>query len=118
MRLDAQASMHERVRAVLLEALPAGSSSIDAVAQRLALSKRTLQRHLADESVGFQEVLSDVRQELARHYLRRTDISAGEISWLLGFQESNSFIRAFRSWTGTTPAAFRQGHAGSDPQLH
>ena len=116
--LDAQASMHERVRAVLLETLPAGRSSIDAVAQRLALSKRTLQRHLADESVGFQDVLSDVRQELARHYLRRTDISAGEISWLLGFQESNSFIRAFRSWTGTTPAAFRQGHAGSDPQLH
>lgn len=116
--LDAQASMRERVRAVLLETLPAGISSIDAVAQRLAVSKRSLQRQLADESVGFQEVLSDVRQELARHYLSRTDISAGEISWLLGFQESNSFIRAFRSWTGTTPAAYRQGRAGVDAQWH
>ncbi|WP_233253710.1 AraC family transcriptional regulator [Limnohabitans sp. 2KL-1] len=110
--LDAQACMRERVRSVLLEMLPAGSSTIDAVAQRLALSKRSLQRHLADESVGFQDVLSGVRQELARHYLSRTDISAGEISWLLGFQESNSFIRAFRSWTGTTPAAYRQQRAG------
>lgn len=110
--LDAQASMRERVRAVLLETLPAGVSSIDAVAQRLAISKRSLQRQLADESVGFQELLSEVRHELARHYLSRTDISAGEISWLLGFQESNSFIRAFRSWTGTTPAAYRQQRAG------
>ena len=116
--LDAQASLRERVRAVLLETLPAGISSIDAVAQRLAVSKRSLQRQLADESVGFQEVLSDVRQELARHYLSRTDISAGEISWLLGFQESNSFIRAFRSWTGTTPAAYRQGRAGMHGQWH
>ena len=116
--LDAQAKMRERVRAVLLEMLPAGISSIDAVAQRLAVSKRSLQRQLADESVGFQEVLSDVRQALAQHYLSRTDISAGEISWLLGFQESNSFIRAFRSWTGTTPAAYRQGRVGMDAQWH
>jgi AraC-like DNA-binding protein len=111
--LDAQASMRDRVRAVLLETLPAGSSSMDAVARRLALSKRSLQRQLADESVSFQEVLSEVRHELARHYLSRTDISAGEISWLLGFQESNSFIRAFRSWTGTTPAAYRQSRLGA-----
>jgi AraC-like DNA-binding protein len=110
--LDAQAGMRERVRAVLLEMLPAGHCSIEAVAQRLAVSKRSLQRQLADESVGFQEVLSGVRQELALHYLSRTDISAGEISWLLGFQESNSFIRAFRSWTGTTPAAYRQQRVG------
>lgn len=108
--LDAQASMRERVRAVLLETLPAGSSTIDAVARRLALSKRSLQRQLAGESVGFQDVLNEVRQELARHYLSRTHVSVGEISWLLGFQESNSFIRAFRNWSGTTPAAYRQGH--------
>ena len=116
--LDEQASIRERVRAVLLETLPAGSSSMEAVAQRLAVSKRSLQRHLADESVGFQEVLNEVRQELALHYLSQTAITPGEISWLLGFQESNSFIRAFRSWTGTTPAAYRQGHAGLETHWH
>ena len=114
--LDAQAGLRERVRAVLLETLPAGISSIDTVAQRLAMSKRSLQRQLAEESVGFQEVLSEVRHELARHYLSRTDISAGEISWLLGFQESNSFIRAFKSWTGITPAAYRKSCVST--QLH
>ncbi len=116
--LDEQASTTERVRGVLLETLPAGISSVDAVAQRLAMSKRSLQRHLGDESVNFQDVLSQVRQELAQHYLINSSISPGEISWLLGFQESNSFIRAFRIWTGKTPYAYRMGHASSAPQLH
>ena len=116
--LDEQASTTERVRGVLLELLPAGMSSVDAVAGRLAMSKRSLQRHLSDEAVNFQDVLNQVRQELAQHYLINSSISPGEISWLLGFQESNSFIRAFRSWTGKTPCAYRMGHASSAPQLH
>lgn len=107
--LDEQASTVDRVRGVLLELLPAGMSSIDAVAQRLAMSKRSLQRHLSDEAVSFQDVLNKVRQELAQHYLVNSRISPGEISWLLGFQESNSFIRAFRGWTGKTPGAYRLG---------
>lgn len=116
--LDEQALMQERVRSVLLEMLPAGSSDIDGVARRLGLSKRSLQRHLAEEALSFQEVLNQVRQDLAQHYLSNTQISTGEISWLLGFQEGNSFIRAFRSWTGTTPAAFRQGHEARTPEWH
>lgn len=109
--LDEQACTTERVRAVLLEMLPAGLSSIDEVAQRLALSRRSLQRHLGDDGVSFKEVLGSVRQALAQHYLTNSTISPGEISWLLGFQESNSFIRAFRGWTGQTPGAYRTGHA-------
>ncbi len=116
--LDDQARMSERVRAVLLEMLPAGLSSVDEVAQRLALSRRSLQRHLGDEGVSFKEVLGNVRQALAQHYLANSTISPGEISWLLGFQESNSFARAFRGWTGKTPGAYRTGHAQSVPQCH
>jgi AraC-like DNA-binding protein len=91
---------------------------MDAVAQRLAMSKRSLQRYLGDESVSFQDVLSQVRQGLAQHYLINSTISPGEMSWLLGFQESNSFIRAFRSWTGTTPGAYRVGYERGAPNLH
>jgi AraC-like DNA-binding protein len=116
--LDEQASTADRVRAVLLEMLPAGINSIEAVAQRLAMSKRSLQRHLGDERLSFQAVLNNVRQELAQHYLINSTISPGEISWLLGFQESNSFIRAFRSWTGKTPGAYRMGYEGGTSHLH
>lgn len=116
--LDATASTTDRVRSVLLEMLPAGMSSVDAVAQRLALSKRTLQRHLGEEGMRFQDVLNQVRQGLAQHYLVNSTISPGEISWLLGFQEGTSFTRAFRSWTGETPGAYRLGREGGTAQLH
>ena len=87
------ASMGQRVKSALLEMLPGGQSTIEATASRLAMSKRTLQRHLHDESVGYQEVLNETRQELAQHYLANSAISPAEISYLLGFQDGNSFIR-------------------------
>ena len=106
--LDAGASTIERVRAVLLEALPAGDCSIENVASLLAMSKRTLQRKLTSEADSFQSVLQSVRAELADHYLERSAISLGEISFLLGFQEANSFIRAYTGWKGMPPGQFRE----------
>lgn len=105
--LDESASTRERVRGVLLEMLPAGESSIEAVASRLAMSKRTLQRHLQDEGESFQRVLQQTREELARHYLVNSRLSQGEISFLLGFQDTNSFIRAYHQWTGVPPGQYR-----------
>ncbi|MCG7965684.1 MAG: AraC family transcriptional regulator [Candidatus Thiodiazotropha taylori] len=106
--LDASASFTERVRSVLLEALPSGDSSIESVAQRLAMSKRTLQRKLTDEAETYQSVLQNVRSELADHYLKKSHLSLGEISFMLGFQETNSFIRAYSSWKGVSPGLFRE----------
>lgn len=105
--LDAQARMSDRVRAVLLEGLPAGEYSIELVAKHLAVSKRTLQRQLNDESTSFMDILNTTRQQLAQHYLKSPSISQGEIAYLLGFQEVNSFIRAFKEWTGNTPGTYR-----------
>jgi len=48
-----------------------------------------------------------VRASLARHYLERTSLSMQEIAFLLGFAQPTSFFRAFRDWTGFTPAAIR-----------
>lgn len=105
--LDADATITDRVRATLLEALPAGESSMDHVARKLAISKRTLQRRLREDGTTFQEVLADVREALARHYLERTTLSGAEISYLLGFEDPNSFSRAFHAWTGKTPEQLR-----------
>ena len=105
--LDDTAGIAERVRAALLEGLPSGRVSIDAVATALAMSKRTLQRRLRAESATFNGVLKGTREELARHYLTRTRVTSAEISFLLGFEEPNSFFRAFQSWTGKTPEQVR-----------
>ncbi|MBC3930719.1 helix-turn-helix domain-containing protein [Undibacterium curvum] len=105
--LDKTASMVERVRSALLEAMPAGEVSIQSVSRKLAVSIRTLQRRLQDEGTSFQHTLDNLRQSLAQHYLRNTEMSSAEISFLLGFEDSNSFARAFHSWTGKTPQTVR-----------
>jgi AraC-like DNA-binding protein len=105
--LQAEATMAERVRAALHETLPAGDSSITAVTKQLATSPRTLQRQLHEEGTTYQTVLASTREDLARYYLRRGSLRTGEIAYLLGYDDTNSFYRAFRSWTGTTPETLR-----------
>ncbi|WP_315832218.1 AraC family transcriptional regulator [Bradyrhizobium prioriisuperbiae] len=107
--LDRTASMVERVRSALLEALPAGDVSMQSVGKRLGVGTRTLQRRLQQEGSSFQLTLDAVRSSLAEHYLRKTMMSSAEIALLLGFEDANSFVRAFRGWTGTTPQAVRRG---------
>lgn len=105
--LQRGASAADRVRSVLVAMLPGGEVGIDAVAERLAVSRRTLQRQLEQESQSFQALLATVRKEMANQYLQRSQLSLGEISFLLGFVEQNSFIRAYRGWTGMTPGQYR-----------
>jgi AraC-like DNA-binding protein len=106
--LETSVTTSRRVRAALLEGLPSGLLTIDDVARRLAVSARTLQRHLEAENTSFQQILRETREALARHYLEKTELPAAEISFLLGFDEPNSFYRAFRTWTGNTPDRVRQ----------
>ncbi len=105
--LDANATTTERIRAILLESLPIGLSSIDHVADKLSISKRTLQRKLSTEAESYQHILQSVRHELAEHYLKKSHMTLGEISFLLGFNEVNSFIRAYSAWKGISPGHYR-----------
>ena len=106
--LDGTASLARRVRAVLLETLPSGVMGMETVARRLLLSRRTLQRQLETEGTSYLRLLRETREALARHYLQQTRLPAAEISFLLGFDEPNSFYRAFRDWTGQTPDCVRR----------
>ncbi|ASU38897.1 AraC family transcriptional regulator [Herbaspirillum sp. meg3] len=115
--LDRTASMTERVRSTLLEALPAGEVSMLTISRKLAVSARTLQRRLQDEGTSFQQILDILRESLAHHYLRNTEMSSAEISFLLGFEDSNSFARAFQSWTGKTPQTVRSEISSCDNGL-
>lgn len=105
--LSSEASMAERVRAALLESIPSGQSGADNVARKLAVSKRTLQRRLEQENASFKAILSDVREQLARHYVSHSHLPYSQISFLLGYRDPNSFFRAFNAWTGMTPDTAR-----------
>jgi len=106
--LDTAATMSDRVRAALMEGLPAGRYSVEDIGKSLALSTRTLQRQLREEATTFTDLLNATRRQLAQHYLSTSSVSHGEIAFLLGFQEVNSFLRAFKDWTGITPGTYRQ----------
>ena len=105
--IDHTATHTDRVTAALLELLPGGDATMDAVAHQLTISKRTLHRRLQDEGTTFQTVLNTTRESLARHYLTNATLSAGEIAFLLGYEEPSSFYRAFHNWTGQTPERVR-----------
>lgn len=106
-KLGASSSLSTRVRDHLLECLPAGEASAAAVAKRLGVSRRTLQRQLAQEGAAFNDVVREVREQLAMHYLTRTTVSYPEIALLVGYDEPSSFFRAFKRWTGSTPEVVR-----------
>lgn len=113
--LDGTATLAERIRGILLELLPSGESSVEAVCNKLAMSKRTLQRRLKEKGKTYQALLDTTRRELATHYIR-AEMTSTEISFLLGYESPNSFFRAFRSWTGQTPEGARSAMS-NEPEL-
>lgn len=101
-------SVIERVRSVLAERIRGRRPSLEDVGRELAMSGRAIQRVLRDNNTTFRRVLDDVRNEQARGYLSSTSFSDAEVAFLLGYEEANSFARAFRSWNGVSPGQFRR----------
>ena len=98
----------ERVRVAIQQKLTGRRPNIEDIADALHISSRTLQRHLQDEGSSFQRVLEEARHKLARHYLNNSVLELNEAAYLLGFEDSNSFVRAFRTWEGVPPARWRE----------
>lgn len=96
-----------RVKRAILEELPSGTPSEEEIAKRVFVSSRTLQRRLADEGTNFRTLVLEVRRDLAMNYIADKDMPLAEISYMLGFADLSSFYRAFKLWTGASPASFR-----------
>ena len=109
--LSGAIGMADRVRRAIRDTLPSGRISAEAVASRLRVSTRSLQRKLKDEGASFQTILDETRADLALIYLRDHKLSTEETSFLLAYRDPNSFYRAFGDWTGMTPAEARAAPA-------
>jgi AraC-like DNA-binding protein len=92
----------DQVRRALRAALSSEAAQLEAIAKRLGMTGRSLQRRLKDEGTSFQATRDEMRRELADAYLGQ-GMSFAEISFLLGFSEPSAFFRAFKRWTGLTP---------------
>ena len=98
----------ERVRGAIRQKLTGRRPSIEDIADALQMSPRTLQRRLQDVGSSFQRVLEEARHQLARHYLNNPVLELKEAAYLLGYEDANSFVRAFRTWEGIPPARWRE----------
>lgn len=109
--------LHTRISNYLLTNSYLYSMSLEAVAANFNISPRTLQRKLKEEGVSFLQIVEEVRHRLAVHYLQSGNSSIKEVSYTLGYNEPTAFIRAFKRWTGTTPAQYKVDYEKSKQML-
>ncbi|BFM17118.1 AraC family transcriptional regulator [Maricurvus nonylphenolicus] len=79
------------------------------IAEDMGISTQTIRRKLTKEGTSFNNIKSQVRRDIAMHALGNPELSIEEVAIQAGYSEPAAFIRAFKSWTGFTPAKFRQG---------
>jgi AraC-like DNA-binding protein len=106
--LDDDEPLPRRVKNALRLLLKDGLPRKERVAEKFHMTVRTLQRHLQQAGTSYQQILDELRQELAEHYLLRSELTIQDIANYLGFTESRSFHRSFKAWTGQTPGEYRE----------
>jgi AraC-like DNA-binding protein len=97
----------QRVRQALA-AHPQHTHNAEALATLLHVSPRTLHRQLKEEGATLQGLKDEVRRTRAVELLHRTERPVKQVAEAAGFQNEKSFIRAFKGWTGCSPAEFRR----------
>jgi len=105
------------VRRLIVEGLPKGSANIDAIADELNISNKTLERRLAERGQSFSALLDETRCKAAKHYLEETNMRIAQVAYMAGYTKPAALVRAFKRWTGTTPVKFRDsaGYSGRAP---
>lgn len=99
----------EQVKSEIIKQLPNGNVTDSTVGQALHINDRTLQRRLKEQHTTFKTLMNEVREDLAATYIKDTNLSLSEISFLLGFGNISSFSRAYKRWTGEPPSHLRSG---------
>ena len=85
-----------------------GFPSFEWVADTLNMTTKTLRMKLKNEGITYQKHKDVMRRDLAIHYLAQQNLPITKIAQRLGFSEPSAFNRAFKTWTGVTPGAYRK----------
>jgi len=110
LRLDSRSDWSESVSALLPLLCRQGEANIDQCAELLAVSRRTLQRHIKEDGAVFRDLLELARKDQAKAYLAQHYI-IDEVALLLGYRQSSQFYRAFRQWFDCSPTDYRHAAA-------
>jgi AraC-like DNA-binding protein len=106
---ETQKPVRTRVRTLLLEESSLGDVDSGSVARRVGMTPRSLRRRLRQEGVVLSDLVDELRREIAFRELREADTPIKQIADRVGFSEVSAFHRAFKRWTGMTPAKYRAG---------
>jgi AraC-like DNA-binding protein len=112
---NAGSDVGDQVKHTLKRSLAGKRPTLQQVARELCTSARTLQRRLTDAKVTFQQLVEETRRELAHQYLKHSTVELNETAFLLGYEDANSFFRAFQGWEGTSPGEWRTRHRSNEP---
>lgn len=106
-RLNESTSLRDKIRHELLFT-EGDFPTLDQLAQRINMPERTIRRKLTIEGTSYKDILSDIRKQKALELIAAGDLSMEKIAEKLGYSEVAGFYHAFKTWTGTSPANYRQ----------
>ncbi|MBU2954685.1 AraC family transcriptional regulator [Marinobacter sp. F3R08] len=109
-RLQTRRSFGRKIRRLISKQMATEKIDADSLARQCHMSRQTLYRKLKKEDLSFHGLVEQVRQDKALRYVAGDHYALGEIAFLLGFSELSAFSRAFKRWTGTSPAEYRARH--------
>lgn len=98
----------EEVRSAISSALLTGNANVEQVAALFSMHDRTLNRRLAADGTNFQKLMDECRFDMARRMLENSNMEISDIASALCYSDASAFSRAFRRWSGTSPARWRQ----------
>ena len=106
-------AFEERVQRVVRTLLAGGRCDEDDAAKAFGMSRRSLARRLKNSGSSFRSVIDAARFDAARVILESSETTITEVAAKLGYADSSSFTRAFRRWSGTSPALWRRSNRGA-----
>lgn len=109
--LATETQLVNKVNAVIKRRMLGQTPSIIKTAEDCAMSRASLQRHLAKAGTSFQALLDEARRSMALELLAEPNNSVAHVAFMLGYGDSAAFYHAFKRWTGLTPTQFRQQQA-------
>ncbi|MFW5920513.1 MAG: AraC family transcriptional regulator ligand-binding domain-containing protein [Polyangiales bacterium] len=109
---DATAGWPARARDYLRRQLSGGAPTLEQCAEAIGVAPRSLQRRLEETQTSYRALLDELREAEGRRLIAETDLPIDEVSFLLGYAERRSFVRAFTRWTGMSPSAYRAQRRG------
>jgi AraC-like DNA-binding protein len=108
--LKLNTSIAEKIKKEIVQELKGEEPSLSNIAKKLGIGVRSIQLKLKEEGVTFQQLLEEIRKNLATKHLKEDKLSTTDIAYLLGYSEPSVFFRSFKKWTGNTPTFYRKSH--------